>query len=108
MLTLKPRRRELRYINVSVIAQSNARLGNSCGVALTPLKRSAVEDLFHVLALLPPLTHCSKCGFRFVYFDKMFFSPKPDEQESWTVPLPFCTRCERTIDGAKFSLPVAA
>jgi hypothetical protein len=52
----------------------------------------SVAKLSDVLSALPRLTHCQKCGTELLHVDAMFFS---DGGKVWTLPLPFCTACNR-------------
>jgi hypothetical protein len=55
-----------------------------------PVPSESVEDLFNVLSAMPPLTHCRKCGSKLFHLDATFLS---DSGKTWTLPLPFCSRC---------------
>jgi len=58
----------------------------------------SVEELFTVLSAMPSMTHCRKCGSELLHVDATFFLYSG---KTWTLPLPFCSRCNDVEDCMK-------
>jgi len=57
----------------------------------SPTLRSAAEDLFDNLTVLPPPIKCSRCDSGLLHLNATFFS---SGGKVWTIPLPICPKCD--------------
>ncbi len=56
---------------------------------------TSAEKLFAALSAMPRITHCRKCGHELLHVDATFFALSG---QSLTLPLPFCSKCNRVAE----------
>jgi ribosomal protein S27AE len=59
---------------------------------------TSVEKLFATLSAMPRITHCRKCGYELLHVDATFFTLSG---QSLTLPVPFCSKCNRVEELAR-------
>jgi hypothetical protein len=60
-----------------------------------------IKEIFDTLSSLPKPEACEHCGSKLMQIETRFFSMG---EQSWTVPLPVCAKCDLKGDTAKFIL----
>jgi hypothetical protein len=53
-----------------------------------------IETLLDTISVQLPTAHlCENCGFQMINIDVLFFLA--NNQRSWNIPMPICTKCDR-------------
>ena len=55
-----------------------------------------VEGLLNALCGMPP-QRCPNCGRKMTQTSATFFLPGSDSTNSWTAPLPICSKCDQAM-----------